>query len=381
VRYITTRPRVAKNEGMSHGLFGKLSPGPIAEFEDWRDVARLVYANSKKHITMYRSVISFDEKTAAELGLKEQKAWQRYIENHIFTLAEKNHIRREHLQWACALHKEKNHPHIHVVFCDTSSRVKNPFTPPAVVNDLRKQLIKDTFADRIRAFGEQKNMAAADLRKISNELVEEFEQHLKRMDKRRYKRLREDYDEESELSGSFDFEDEMLNETADRIFRIKAMLPPNGRIAYQLLPPEVKAEVDELVVYLLKCAPALQKLKEDYINSKMKMALLYGGSDKYLADLRGRFAGEADKIIANRSLGMVKALNRMDHELRSEEYQSARRVYFAERLLMEALDMLSGLSKDNDRRFEDWLKQNSRELSKDAKKELLLKLQDKGYEH
>jgi len=381
VRYIATRPRVAKNEGMNHGLFGKLSPGPITEFEDWRDVARLVYANSKKHITMYRSVISFDEETAAELNLTDQKAWQRYIENHIMTIAEKNNIRREHLQWACALHKEKRHPHIHVVFWDTSSRVKNPFTPPAVPNAIRKQLIKDTFAERIRAYGEQKNMSTAELRSISNELVDEFEQHLRRLGKDQYKRLRDDYDEENELSGSFDFDDAVLNETADRVFRLKSALPPTGRIAYQLLAPEIKAEVDKLVAYLLENVPALREQKECYIDSKMKMALLYGGSDEYLGSLRNRFAGEADKIIANRVLGMVKTLNRLDYEIKSEEYKSARRSYFAEQMLMEALDMLSGLTRDNDSRFDDWEKKNGRELSKDAKKELFLKLQDKGYEH
>lgn len=381
VRYIAARPRVAKNEGMGHGLFGKLTPGSITEFEDWRDVARLVYGNSKKHITMYRSIISFDEETAAELSLTDQKAWQRYIENHIMTIAEKNNIRREHLQWACALHKEKNHPHIHVVFWDTSSQVKNPFTPPAVPNAIRRQLIKDTFADKIRAFGEQKNIAAADMRKISNELVDEFEQHLRRLHKNQYKRLREDYDEDSELSGSFDFDDEILNETADRVFKIKAALPPTGRIAYQLLPPEIKAQVDELVIYLMKSTPALREQKESYIDSKMKMVLLYGGSEDYLEKQRERFAGEADKIIANRILGMVKALNRMDSELRQAEYQSVRRVYYAERMLMEALDMLSGISRDNDRRFEDWLKLHSGDLSKEAKKELFLKYQDKGYEH
>ena len=381
VRYIATRPRVAKNEGMSHGLFGKLTPGSITEFEDWRDVARLVYGNSKKHITMYRSIISFDEETAAELSLTDQKAWQRYIENHMMTIAEKNNIRREHLQWACALHKEKHHPHIHVVFWDTSSQVKNPFTPPAVPNAIRRQLIKDTFADKIRAFGEQKNIAAADMRKISNELVDEFEQHLRRLHKNQYKRLRDDYDEDSELSGSFDFDDEILNETADRVFKIKAALPPTGRIAYQFLPPEIKAQVDELVIYLLKSTPALREQKESYIDSKMKMVLLYGGSEDYLEKQRERFAGEADKIIANRILGMVKALNRMDSELRHEEYQSVRRVYYAERMLMEALDMLSGISRDNDRRFEDWLKLHSGDLSKEAKKELFLKYQDKGYEH
>lgn len=381
MRYIATRPRVSKNEGMNHGLFGKLSPGPVTDFEDWRDVARLVYANSKKHITMYRSVISFDEETAAELNLTDQKAWQRYIENHMMTIAEKNNIRREHLQWACALHKEKHHPHIHVVFWDTSSRVKNPFTPPAIPNAIRKQLIKDTFAERIRAYGEEKNKSAAELRSISNELVDEFEQHLRRLGKDQYKRHRADYDEENELSGSFDFDDDVLNETADRVFRLKSALPTTGRIAYQLLTPEMKAKVDGLVEYLLENVPVLREQKERYIDSKMKMALLYGGSDEYLDSLRKRFSEEADKIIANRLLGMVKTLNRLDYEMKSEEYKNARRSYFAEQMLMEALDMLSGLTRDNDSRFSDWEKANGRELSKDAKKELFLKLQDKGYEH
>ena len=92
---------------MCHGLFGKMQPGPIQEFKDWKEIARLVYANSKKNITMYRSVVSFSEETAKELLLYDQKSWQRYIENHILTIAEKNRMKREHLQWACAVHGEK----------------------------------------------------------------------------------------------------------------------------------------------------------------------------------------------------------------------------------------------------------------------------------
>lgn len=48
VRYIATRPRVLKNENMNHGLFGKLEPGAVTEFGDWKDVAKLSYANSKR---------------------------------------------------------------------------------------------------------------------------------------------------------------------------------------------------------------------------------------------------------------------------------------------------------------------------------------------
>ena len=122
IRYIATRPRVLKNENADHGLFGKMEPGAVTEFGDWRDVAKAVYANSRKGIVMYRSVVSFAEDTARGLLLKDQKSWQRYIENHIMTIAEKNSIRRENLKWAAAVHGEKKHPHIHVVFWDQSVR-------------------------------------------------------------------------------------------------------------------------------------------------------------------------------------------------------------------------------------------------------------------
>lgn len=366
---------------MNHGLFGKLAAGPITEFEDWQDIARLVYQNSKKNITMYRSVVSFDEDTAAELLLTDQKAWQRYIDNHIMTIAEKNGIRREHLQWACALHKEKNHPHIHVVFWDTSARVKNPFTPPAVPNAIRKQMVKDTFAEKIRAFGEQKTKAAADLRAISDELVEDFERHIRRLEKSRYKNLRQEYDAEAELTDAFDFSDNVLNETADRIFKIKSALPPKGRIAYRLLPPEIKAQVDSLTAHLLKSVPALQKLKDEYVDSKMKMTQLYGGGDDYLAAQRDRFSAEADKIIANRILGMVKTLNRLDYEGKSADYLHSRRQFYTEQMLIEMLDMLSALTDMSDRNVDDFIKSCGSDLSKEARKELYLKNQDKGYEH
>lgn len=355
-------------------------PGKIQEFDDWRDIARLVYQNSKKHITMYRSVVSFDESTAEELRLTDQKAWQRYIENHILTIAQKNGIRVEHLQWACTLHKEKGHPHIHVVFWDTSSRVKNPFTPPAIPNAIRRQMIKDTFPDKIRAYGEEKNAATAEIRRLGDTLVDEFENHIRQLEAKNYKRFRKEYDTEDELSDNFDFENQVLNETADRVFKIKSALPEHGRIAYQLLPPPVKRQVDTLVNYLLQNVPALQEQKALYVQSKMKMVLLYGGSEEYFTSMKKKFSAEADKIIANRILGMVKTLNRLDGEMKSAGYLGRRRVFYMENMLLEALSMLSELADTNHQQFEDMLKAGG-DLSKEAKKELYLKYQDKGYEH
>jgi len=379
VRYIATRPRVMRNDGMDHGLFGKLEPGAVKEFEDWKDVAQLVYGNSRKHITMYRSIISFTAETAEELMLKDQKSWQRYIENHIMTIAEKNNIHREHLQWACAAHNEKGHPHIHVVFWDTSRRVKNPFTPPAIPNAIRRQMIKDTFPEKIREYGRQKDMAASAMRKISDELVEDFVKHMRIMDKSRYKYLREASEEESEMD--FDLEDRFLNEIANRVLRIRNATPQKGRIAYQLLPVEVKTAVDSLVQFILKENPAIKSFVDDYVQSKLNLTKLYTSDEDYIKNMEGKFRKEAEKIIANRILGMVKSLNRLDNELKSEEYIQSRREYYAAQMLYEILDMLSSLTYENNNRYNRYASADTGDLSKEAKKELFLKNQDKGYEH
>ncbi len=334
---------------------------------------------------MYRSVISFDETTAGELLLTDQKAWQRYLENHVRTIAEENGIRREHFQWAAAVHKEKGHPHAHVVFWDrpdASARIRNPFTHPSVPDNIRRRMTRDTFAGRIRAYGEEKNKAAAGMRTVSRELVEDFERHIRRMGRRQYRKFRKEYELDQELSMDFGFSDSVLNETADRIFRLKSSFPPSGRTAYQLLSPELKKQTDELVRYLLPQVPELEKQKSDYVKSKMKMASLYGGSNGHSVSQHRKFEEEADRIIANRILGMVKVLNRLDQEGRNAEYLHNRRRCYMEQMILEMVDTLSSLAGDASyRQLGEAEALWGGELSKEAKKERYLRSRDKGYEH
>ena len=117
------------------------------------------------------------------------------------------------------------------------------------------------------------------------------------------------------------------------------------------------------------------------MESKMKMVHLYGGSEEYLSSQRKKFETEADKIIANRILGMVKTLNRLDDEGRAAEYREGRRKYYVEQMVLEMLDMLSSLVDTSCRQYDDFEKAWQGELSKEARKELYLKYQDKGYEH
>jgi len=378
IRYIATRPRVIKNENANHGLFGKLEPGAVTEFEDWRDVAKLSYANSKKGSIMYRSVVSFAEDTARELLLKNQKSWQRYIENHIMTIAEKNGIKRENLQWAAAVHGEKKHPHIHVVFWDRSERVRNPFTLPQIPNAIRKQMIKDTFAEKILAFAKEKDLAVKEMRRISDALVEEFEEKLRCKSPGRFKAAEKLLEEELEQGVSFD--KKILSELSDRLFALRSIIPEHGRIAYQFLTTDSKEKTDELVQFLFEKLPEIRQYFERYVDAKYHMAELYASDDDWLMKQKDRFEKEAEKILANRVLSGVKAICRLENEKCGEAYLKSHREYLASRIIMEALDMLvQAVWKEEEDYFNG--QGVSGELSKEAKRELFLKNQDKGYEH
>ena len=66
--------------------------------------------------------------------------------------------------------------------------------------------------------------------------------------------------------------------------------------------------------------------------------------------------------------------------LRRYAYLKSHREYLASRMIMEALDMLAQAAWKQEEDFLD-VQGMSGELSKEAKKELFLRNQDKGYEH
>ena len=103
-------------------------------------------------------------------------------------------------------------------------------------------------------------------------------------------------------------------------------------------------------------------------------------NEKWLLQQKKKFEKEAEKILANRVLSGVKAICRLEKEKRGEAYLKSHREYLASRMIMEALDMLAQAAWKQE---EDFLDEQgmSGELSKEAKKELFLRNQDKGYEH
>ncbi|WP_163859522.1 MobP3 family relaxase [Paenibacillus elgii] len=385
IGYIATRPGAVKNEGMNHGLFGKLRPGDLQEFSSWQEVARLARDLSRKKKNMYRSVISFKRDTALELGLTNQKAWQQYIEQHISTIAAQNHIKGKNLCWVAAVHNEKEHPHLHVVFWDRQQDILKNYTHPEIPNHIRRQLIKDTFAYKIKQFCALRDQFKSGITEITDRMVSEFELYIKNLNPKSfkvfYKRfMNEDEDSLHRLPKHHLFQQSHAAALAEKLVQLRANMPKTGRLAYQLLPPAVKSMLDELVQELMKTNPYLAQMVEDYVQVKVQIAMLYDTDPERIANYREKYLTEAKKRIANRILGTVRTLIKMEREVSMEQNHRIRRQYLAEQLLVGILDMLESLIMNGNIDYDDKAKAMGTELSKQAKKEWFLKHRDKGVE-
>ena len=385
IGYIATRPGTVKNEGMRHGLFGKLEPGAVKEFDTWQEAARLVRELSYRRVNMYRGIISFSPETAAELGLSNHKTWEDYIDRHILTLAKFNGIRVQDLQWVAAHHNEKGHPHIHVVFWNKNQRTMVPFVHPSIPDKIRKQLIRDTFAERIKAYCEAKQQAKEHLSAITDEMIDEFEQYMEQLHPQEYRRLREAFgritDDELGTSPLDSVVGAMkIAPFLSRLFALKEKMPKKGRLYYKLLPEDVKAEVDAFVAFSKENNEYIRNLMQDYVESKTRLAMLYDADPAHLKEQQEKAAAEADKMIANKILDAIRAMLRKDREVQSFEYTEARKAYLTEQMICEILMALEQNAMSSDMEYDDRQKAMSTELSKAARKEWYLRHKDKGLE-
>ncbi|MGV2881766.1 MobP3 family relaxase [Paenibacillus taichungensis] len=387
IGYIATRPGAVRHEYLPHGLFGKMKPGSIDIFQSWQEVARIARDISKQGKNMYRSVISLRTETAMVLGLNDFEAWQQYIEQHIATLAAHNRIKTENLCWAAAFHNEKDHPHLHIVFWDKEQAIMKNFTHPEIPNRIRKQLIKDTFAFKIKEFCAERDLAKTGITNITDAILEQFEAHMKSLNPQSFRALQQRFEHEDEdslrsllrLPKHNLTNTQAVDQLAPRLFELRQALPNHGRLAYQLLTPEAKSHIDEFVQDLLQQNPYLTKMVETYVKTKMEVAKLYSSDPAHLTKQSSKYQAEAEKRIANSILSTVRTIIKLEQASDVGIHQLERYRTWTEQLILELLSAMEQISMQAQLDFEDKVKVVfGGEWSKQAKKEWILRQKDKG---
>jgi hypothetical protein len=123
--YIACRKGVVPNPECGFGLWGRMEKeGKPGNIDNLRKATEEMRELSKKH-TVYRVILSLKEETALAKGLVGREEWQRLITSNVAAIAKENDIASEDFRWCAAYHQEKGHPHTHLMFWDSSDRVRS----------------------------------------------------------------------------------------------------------------------------------------------------------------------------------------------------------------------------------------------------------------
>jgi len=260
-----------------------------------------------------------------------------------------------------------------------------PFVHPSIPDKIRRQLIRDTFAEKIQAYCEAKQRAREQLTAAAVDLVDEFEQYMERLHPSEYKRLRETFghitdDELGAASLDGVLSADGLARFIPGLFALKEKMPKKGRLAYKLLPEEVKAELDTFISSLKTDCKYIGDLVNEYADAKCQLSMLYDADPAHVEEQRQKGIAEADKLIANKVLEAIRAMLRKDRETGSFEYAEARKAYYTERLICEILMALEQNAVSMGMEYDDCQKAMGGDLSRAAKKEWYLRHKDRGME-
>lgn len=381
VKYIATRPRVMKNELSNHGLFGNSETGETAVIESLHKMQRLILQKSHEKKNIHRGVISFTAETAKQLDLKSKDDFQRLVKENIHILADKNGIKVENLKWVAAAHNERKHPHVHIMFWDEAQTMPQSYVSPKIPNEIRKQLIKSIFAAELTAYYEEKEKSTVSLRKISGEMVEEFEKAITELNPKEYKELKEliDSHEANDYHWNADFASNSITGLAKELFELKAKLPKTGRLSFQFLPSEMKDEMIKFIDGLLASNEQLQNMVGLYVDSRLNLTEMYSDNMDLYEKAAKDYTNEAKKLIANRILETVKVIGKKEHEFKNHEYSERMKLACVKELSLEVFKLLGKLTRSNFRNGKGQF-QFSRELSKQAQKEKMKELESAGGE-
>lgn len=370
IAYIATRPGVVKDSDKQCGLFGSLYGAPKNYISSYDGIAE-AKAISDKGITMFRSIISFTEEQAKSLGLNSLSDWQEYVRQQMPTIAKANGIKMESLNWCAAVHQKAGHPHVHIAFWDTSpNQVQRQFTKTQVIKNLRAEIIKNTYPELLQNLYDKKSIALDELKNAFADVLDNIEPQIAA------DRSLLCYEVEPEYSNDINISVSDLNQKyiTNGFVRIMNMLPESGSLKYQLLPPEIKSELETYVITILNNNEKLKQLFDHYIGSKLDISECYTESETKLNADKDKYTKESISMLCNMILKEMKSVLLQDGGGNGEVIN--------DNICLSILNVfvdLNRLTSDNNAAAQKLnAALSSGDLSALAKKEMLKKLKDKG---
>lgn len=320
LKYIANRPR-------SHGLFSsknkEININELAKFM------------GEYEGYVYRGIVSLREDDAIEKGFDKKENWENLIRDKAFLMARQLNIPYKQLRWVGAFHRENGHPHVHLMIWNSEAEIRNiGVIPKDNIENIRKAFTNEIFSDEREQILNEKNLLRDILTENTKGVGIEFNPSEKLIE------LEEKYIEvnkelfELEETNTFDIGNKiknyMINDIGEMIRNLE--VPKEGRLQYKLMPPEIKAEVDNITTEIFKY-PIFEKALEDYLNSVENLTKLYTDKEE---DIKMAIDNAKDDIYKRIGNNILKSKKSMQYNNKNNE--AIKSPYVCQKLLMNIIE-------------------------------------------
>lgn len=304
LKYIGQRPGTLETENASNGLFGYIN-GAFAPSTEMTAAQGYIRNISKQH-DIFRCCFSFTPDSAAEAGLHALADWQRFVSSSMNKIAKYMEMKIENIEWYAAVHLKEGQPHVHIMYWDKEQKIRRNKVDPKICDNIRIDVIKDTYHSQFVQLREKGNHLTSDLRAEVNTTANNA-------------MLRNDSDQNAEIVL------QMLNS----LYR---KLPSKGRLVYAFMPQEIKEELNTLAHFIIDSSELATQIYSELLHTRQIYNEMLHSSDtnwgRYnLAKYKDKLCEDIEQQMGNvilKALSKEKKQNKtiLDNDMfNSESYE------------------------------------------------------------
>lgn len=269
-----------------NGLFGYIG-GRFSDEYNIKDVQRYIRRMSDSH-NVFHSIFSFTPESADEAGLHTLEDWENWVKFHISDIANGMNMKIEDIEYIAAVHLKEGQPHVHIEWWNKKQQIYINKVDPLVCDSIRIAAIKSTYRNEFNAIHNREDELVKELRGMISEQTDKMLTAL--------------------TPGEY------IETIAKGLNHISDILPKKGQLAYKLLKPEIKEEIDKLTHYIIDNNPQLAQVYEKILEQRrLYNELLHAtGEDasnwsKYkLAKYMGKLNDDIERGVGNTLLKIIK---------------------------------------------------------------------------
>ena len=304
LKYIGQRPGTLETGNAANGLFGYIN-GAFAPSTDMTAAQGYIRNISKQH-DIFRCCFSFTPDSAAEAGLHALADWQRFVLASMNKIAKNMEIKIENIEWYAAVHLKEGQPHVHIMYWDKEQKIRRNKVDPKICDNIRIDVIKDTYHSQFVQLREKENHLTSALRTEVNSTANN-----------------------AMLRNASDQNAEIVLQMLNSLYR---KLPSKGRLVYAFMPQEIKEELNRLTRFIIDSSEQATQTYSELLHTRQIYNEMLHSSDtnwgRYnLAKYKDRLCEDIEQQMGNvilKALSKEKKQNKtnLDNDMfNSESYE------------------------------------------------------------